>query len=140
MHVGGQFDTDTGLMLTVPPNTGHMLIWGTFAAAAVKGGPDQASVLFTSTNGGSSYNTSTDFRCGLPAEGKSCGEQEWVELRNGTILALIRSNNRHKMAANAEYLNKIMSFSSQAPCCLKPRPQDATRMCSPLYLTSYTMH
>jgi hypothetical protein len=99
MHVGGQFDTDTGLMLTVPPNTGHMLIWGTFAAAAVKGGPDQASVLFTSTNGGSSYNTSTDFRCGLPAEGKSCGEQEWVELRNGTILALIRSNNRHKMAA-----------------------------------------
>lgn len=41
----------------------------------------------------------SDFSCGLAAMGKSCGEQEWVELRNGTILALIRSNEHNKMAA-----------------------------------------
>ena len=66
---------------------------------SLSGGPNQASVLFTSTDGGDHYTSSTDFTCGLPALGKSCGEQSWVELTNGTILALIRSNEHNKMAA-----------------------------------------
>ena len=99
MHVAAQFDTGTGLQLTKPPYAGRLLTWGTFAAAAVRGGPDQASVLFTSVDHGDHYNTSTDFSCGLPALGKSCGEQSWIELKNGTILALIRSNEHNKMAA-----------------------------------------
>ena len=52
-----RFDTDTGLQLSVPPYAGRLLTWGTFAA--LRGGPDQASVLFTSINGGVSYNIST---------------------------------------------------------------------------------